>query len=230
MNSVSSAFEIVLTVGSRRSNVASASERTGSRRLLDHRADRKRQRHMTAPILFSSATDEWPTPRDFFAKLNRHYQFTLDPCATPENATCPLYFTKEQDGLAQDWGTHRVFCNPPLGRALGAWARKCFQASQGGALVALFVPARTCTRWFHDYVYGKAAIRFYRGRFKFGNADTSAPFSSMLAVYGDDRLPAECKRCGELFEAKRSDARACSNACRQALHRQSAQKSVTLIA
>jgi site-specific DNA-methyltransferase (adenine-specific) len=152
------------------------------------------------PALYSSVSDEWPTPRDFFAKLNRHYQFTLDPCATP------------------------------YGRALGAWARKCFQASQGGALVALFVPARTCTRWFHDYVYGKAAIRFYRGRFKFGSADTSAPFSSMLAVYGGDRLPAECERCGELFEAKRSDARACSNACRQALHRQSAQKSVTLIA
>jgi site-specific DNA-methyltransferase (adenine-specific) len=182
------------------------------------------------PALFSSATDEWPTPRDFFAKLNRHYPFTLDPCATAENATCPLYFTKEQDGLAQDWGTHRVFCNPPYGRALGAWARKCFQASQGGALVVLFVPARTCTRWFHDYVQGKAAIRFYRGRFKFGSADSSAPFASMLAVYGDDRPPAECKRCGELFDAKRSDARACSNACRQALHRQSAQKSVTLIA
>ena len=97
---------------------------------------------MRSPVLFSSATDEWPTPPDFFAKLNRHYQFTLDPCATPENATCPLYFTKEQDGLAQDWGTHRVFCNPPYGRALGAWARKCLLASQGGALVALS-PAAT---------------------------------------------------------------------------------------
>jgi site-specific DNA-methyltransferase (adenine-specific) len=181
------------------------------------------------PALYSSVSDEWSTPRDFFAKLNRHYQFTLDPCATPENATCPLYFTKEQDGLAQDWGTHRVFCNPPYGRTIGEWARKCFQASQGGALVVLFVPARTCTRWFHDYVQGKAAIRFYRGRFKFGNAETSAPFPSMLAVYGADRLPAECERCGELFDAKRSDARACSNACRQALHRNTyrARRNVT---
>jgi hypothetical protein len=69
------------------------------------------------------------------------YAFTLDPCATAENATCPLYFTKEQDGLAQDWGTHRVFCNPPYGRQIGKWARKCFESSQRGALVALFVPA-----------------------------------------------------------------------------------------
>jgi hypothetical protein len=45
------------------------------------------------PILFSCAgdkwTDEWPTPRDFFAKLDRRYRFTLDPCATAENATWP---------------------------------------------------------------------------------------------------------------------------------------------
>jgi site-specific DNA-methyltransferase (adenine-specific) len=171
------------------------------------------------PALFSSATDEWATPPAFFAKLNRLYGFTLDPCATPENATCSLYFTKEQDGLKQDWGTHRAFCNPPYGRQIGAWARKCFEASQKGALVVLFVPARTDTRWFHDWVMGKAAIRFYRGRFKFGDADTGAPFPSMLAVYGDNRLLAECERCGELFDAKRNDARTCSSACRQALYR-----------
>jgi phage N-6-adenine-methyltransferase len=100
---------------------------------------------MMSPVLYSSASEEWPTPRAFFAKLDRRYQFTLDPCATAENATCPLYFTKADDGLRQDWGTHRVFCNPPYGRQIGAWARKCFEASQDGALVVLLVPARTCT-------------------------------------------------------------------------------------
>jgi len=79
---------------------------------------------MTARVLFSSSSEEWPAPRDFYAKLDRYYQFTLDPCATAENATCPRYFTKEQDGLAQDWGTHRVFCNPPYGRAIGKWTCK----------------------------------------------------------------------------------------------------------
>jgi phage N-6-adenine-methyltransferase len=68
------------------------------------------------PVLFSSATDEWPTPQAFFNKLNRRYHFTLDPCATPENALCSPFFTKTDDGLKQDWGTHRVFCNPPYGR------------------------------------------------------------------------------------------------------------------
>jgi hypothetical protein len=42
-------------------------------------------------VLFSSATDEWPTPPAFFAKLNRRYGFTL-PCATPVNATCSEKF------------------------------------------------------------------------------------------------------------------------------------------
>jgi hypothetical protein len=50
------------------------------------------------PALFSSVSEEWPTPPAFFAKLNRRYRFTLDPCATSDNAKCPLYFTKEQDG------------------------------------------------------------------------------------------------------------------------------------
>jgi phage N-6-adenine-methyltransferase len=147
------------------------------------------------PILFSSATDEWPTPRDFFARLDRRYRFTLDPCATADNATCPVYFTRDDDGLRQDWGSHRVFCNPPYGRS---WARKCFEASQRGALVVLFVPARTDTRWFHDWVHGKAEVTFLRGRLRFGLADASAPFPSMLAVYRS--LPAAtCPRCGKAF-------------------------------
>lgn len=54
--------------------------------------------------LFSSNTDQWATPQDFFDKLNAEFHFTLDPCASPENAKCQKYYTKEQDGLIQDWG------------------------------------------------------------------------------------------------------------------------------
>jgi phage N-6-adenine-methyltransferase len=171
-----------------------------------------------APVLYSSATDEWPTPQAFFNKLNRRYRFTLDPCATPENAKCPLYFTKEQDGLAQDWGSHRVFCNPPYGREIAQWARKCFEASQRGALVVLLVPARTDTRWFHDSVQDKAEVKFIRGRVRFGSADSCAPFPSMLATFSPNRAATTCARCGNGFIA-RSDARTCSNACRQWLYR-----------
>jgi phage N-6-adenine-methyltransferase len=133
----------------------------------------------------------------FFDKLNRRYHFTLDPCATPENAKCPIFFTREQNGLEQDWGTHRVFCNPPY-RTIRAWARKCFEASQGGALVVL-LPARTDTKWFHESVQGKADIKFIRGRLRFGNADTGAPFPSMLAVYAPNKPATTCARCGNGF-------------------------------
>jgi site-specific DNA-methyltransferase (adenine-specific) len=173
---------------------------------------------MIQPALFSSACDEWPTPRPFFAKLNRRYHFTLDPCATPANALCPTYFTREQDGLKQDWGTHRVFCNPPYGRVIGSWARKSFEASQRGALVVLFVPARVDTQWFHDWVQGKADVQFLRGRVRFGGAETGAPFPSMLAIYSPSRPLVTCEHCGKELIA-RSDARACSNACRQWLYR-----------
>jgi phage N-6-adenine-methyltransferase len=128
------------------------------------------------PALYSSPTDEWSTPQAFFDKLNRRHSFTLDAAATPENAKCPMFFTREQNGLEQDWGTHRVFCNPPYGRATThRWARKCFEASQGGALVVLLVPARTDTRWYHDWIEDKAEVTFLRGRLRFGGATSSAP-------------------------------------------------------
>jgi phage N-6-adenine-methyltransferase len=174
---------------------------------------------MLAPVLFSSATEEWSTPPALFARLDRRYRFTLDPCATPENAKCALFFTREQDGLAQDWGTHGVFCNPPYGRAIGQWARKCFEASQDGALVVLFVPARTDTRWFHRYVLDKAKVTFLRGRVQFQYAVTCAPFPSMLALYSPERRAITCVRCGTPFVG-RKDARTCSNACRQASYRE----------
>jgi phage N-6-adenine-methyltransferase len=154
----------------------------------------RKEMTMVHAVLYASATEEWSTPRAFFDKLNRRYHFTLDPAATPENALCSTYFTKEDDGLAQDWKKHRVFCNPPYGRQIGKWAQKSFEAAQGGALVVLFVPARVDTRWFHDWVQDKAEIRFIRGRLRFGQADTSAPFPSMLAIYSPHRRASTCLR------------------------------------
>jgi len=74
--------------------------------------------------LYSSATDQWPTPPAFFARLNRRYQFTLDPCASAENAKFALYFTKEQDGLKTGLGTVIAFSAiRHNGREIAKWAR-----------------------------------------------------------------------------------------------------------
>ena len=63
--------------------------------------------------LFSSATNEWSTPQEFFDQLNKEYRFTLDPCCTRETAKCEVFFTKEDDGLTQSWEGHTLFMNPP---------------------------------------------------------------------------------------------------------------------
>lgn len=59
---------------------------------------------MKTDVLFSSATDLWETPQEFFDELDKEFHFTVDVCATPENAKCARYFTQEQDGLRQKWG------------------------------------------------------------------------------------------------------------------------------
>jgi phage N-6-adenine-methyltransferase len=138
---------------------------------------RQRQR-ATAP----TRTDEWPTPQDFFAKLDAEFSFDLDPCATDENAKCARYFTLADDGLGQTW-TGRVFMNPPYGRPLGAWMAKAWKSSQTTAeVVVCLVPARTDTRWWHELAT-RGEIRFRRGRLRFGDAQNSAPFPSAVIVF-----------------------------------------------
>jgi len=129
-------------------------------------------------VHFSSATPEWATPQELFDQLNKEFNFTLDPCATKENAKCPKFYTKEDDGLSRDWTGEKIFMNPPYGREIGKWIKKL--AEVGG--VAL-LPARTDTKWFHDYIYGKAEIRFIKGRIKFGGHQNSAPFPSMIVIF-----------------------------------------------
>jgi len=131
-------------------------------------------------VHFMSTTDKWETPQDLFDKLNEVYRFTLDVCATADNAKCERYFTPIEDGLSQDWNGETCWMNPPYGRVIGKWIKK---ASGANAVVVALLPARTDTRWFHDYIYGKAEILFLRGRLKFGGAKHGAPFPSMLVIF-----------------------------------------------
>lgn len=134
--------------------------------------------------LLSSNTNEWSTPRAFFAALDAEFHFNLDPCSTRENRKCAKFFTIEDDGLQQDWGGYRVFCNPPYGREIADWVRKCSEeAKKPGTLVVMLIPARTDTAYFHNYIYNHAReIRFVRGRLHFNEAGP-APFPSMVVVF-----------------------------------------------
>lgn len=133
--------------------------------------------------MFSSKTDLWSTPQATFDELDKEFHFTLDPCSTHENAKCEKHYTKEDDGLSKDWSGERVFCNPPYGREIGKWVKKCVESK---SLVVALLPARTDTKWFHEYIYGKAEIRFIKGRLKFGDSKNSAPFPSMVVIWRNE--------------------------------------------
>lgn len=129
-------------------------------------------------VHFSSETDLWATPMSFFKKYDDLYGFELDVCASVGNAKCKRFFTKEDDGLKQEW-TGVCWMNPPYGREIGLWMKKAWESK---ATVVCLVPARTDTKWWHDYAM-KGEIEFIRGRLKFGNAKNSAPFPSAVVVY-----------------------------------------------
>ncbi len=140
---------------------------------------------MNTELMFSSKTDKWATPQWFFDELDKEFHFTLDPCADEFNNKCEKYYTEEQNGLVQDWGGEVVFCNPPYGnKETGIWTKKCYEESlKPNTTVVLLIPARTDRISFHDYIYGKAEIRFIKGRLKFGDGKNPAPFPSMIAIF-----------------------------------------------
>lgn len=125
-------------------------------------------------------TVEWSTPQTLFDELNKEFGFTVDVAATADNAKCARYYDMEMDGLAQNWDNEVVWCNPPYGRVIGDWVKK---ASESQATTVLLIPSRTDVRWFHDYVYGKAEVRFIRGRLKFGGCKVAAPFPNMVVIF-----------------------------------------------
>lgn len=151
--------------------------------------------------LFTSTTEEWPTPGPFFDTLDREFGFNLDPCASADNAKCERFFTKADDGLRHRWDGV-VFMNPPYGRVLGAWAEKAYTESRHCVVVGL-IPARTDTAYWHRYVMRADEIRLIRGRLHFdcvehrervsnGSARAhNAPFPSAVVVWrpGVEGLP-----------------------------------------
>jgi len=138
---------------------------------------------MNAEAMFSSSTDQWPTPRGFFDEWDRVFSFDLDVCADEHNAKCDDYFDVDDDGLAQEWGARVCWMNPPYGRQIGRWVAKAYEESRKGATVVCLLPARTDTAWWHDYVIPHGNITFIRGRLRFGDAKAGAPFPSAVVIF-----------------------------------------------
>jgi site-specific DNA-methyltransferase (adenine-specific) len=144
----------------------------------------------------ASRIDEWVTPPELVARLNRIYQFTLDPCADSTNAKAPKYFTEFDDGLTKPWSDERVFMNPPYSKA-AAWCAKAWQETTYGTcpLVVALLPVRTDASWWHDYVLPYAtSVQYFRGRIKFqlpealaGVRKISSPqFASCVVIWTEE--------------------------------------------
>jgi len=138
--------------------------------------------------LLSTGKNDWETPHDFFAKLNKEFEFTLDPCADENNHKCEKYYTEQQDGLRQEWKNEIVFCNPPYSsKQQDEWVKKCYEEGKRTTVVML-IPARTDTKRFHEYILPCAEVRFLRGRLTFVGAKDPAPFPSMVVIFRPSNL------------------------------------------
>ena len=141
-------------------------------------------------IHFKSESNEWETPQDLFDELNEEFDFTLDPCATKENAKCKKYYTKEDNGLMQDWIDEIVFMNPPYGREIPKWVEKAYNESiHEDCIVVCLIPSRTDTKYWHEFIFPHAEVRFLKGRLKFSGHKNSAPFPSAVVIFDNTYNP-----------------------------------------
>ncbi len=113
-------------------------------------------------------TDNYSTPSSVYQKLNDEFHFTDDPCPINGNG-----------GLDREWGKS-VFMNPPYSNPT-PWVKKAYEESLKGKVIVGLLRGDTSTRWFHDWVYRKAELRFPKGRIKFNGK--CAPFANIIAIW-----------------------------------------------
>lgn len=132
--------------------------------------------------------DKWETPDWLFNLLNDEFQFTMDPCCEESTARCDRYFTEEDNGLVESWKGNVCFVNPPYSRErIGLWASRCYQMSlEPNTIVVALIPVSTSARWFHESILNKGQLRWVRGRLRFKGAPHTAPFSSVVVVFGSE--------------------------------------------
>ena len=139
-------------------------------------------------VAHSQKTTEWETPQELFNKLNKEFNFTIDVCATKENAKCLRYYDIKINGLAQSWKNEVVFMNPPYGKILNKWIEKAYRESANGAVVVCLIPSRTDTSYWHNYIIPYAETRFLRGRLKFKLSSENSNYIEQLGFFEEDNI------------------------------------------
>jgi len=149
-------------------------------------------------VVFSRGKDDWETPRALFDALHAEFDFTADVAASATNHLCPRWLGPgseiAEDALACVWVKERAFCNPPYSQVKNFVARAAWAAANNGTTTVMLLPARTDTKWFHEFIWDRerhhprkgVQVRFLKGRLKFldgGVEKDAAPFPSMIVVF-----------------------------------------------
>lgn len=135
-------------------------------------------------------SDNWATPKEFYDKLNKEFNFDFDPCPLMNESE----ITPEKDGLLIEWGK-RNYINPPYSKSLKeAFVLKSIEESKKGKLCVMLLPVSTSTKLFHEHILPNATeIRFVKGRIKFLGTNTKGEFvtnkspmhDSMIVVFNN---------------------------------------------
>lgn len=171
---------------------------------------------METDLHFSSERDDWATPQKLVNHMSEHYrllmnmEIKIDLCATAANTKCDSYISLDDgdDSLAMPW--HQIiemhtrlregelddpglpfsqtmgWMNPPYGRQIGEWIWKAYDTGRLGQPVLCLLPARTDTKWWHEFVLKAYHIWFIKGRLHFDGHDNAAPFPSAMALFLGD--------------------------------------------
>lgn len=150
---------------------------------------------MVSESLFSRGNNNYQTPKELYDLLDKVFKFELDPCASETiegqaRINTQFKYTLEQDGLKQDWQNLSTYINPPYSK-IKQWVRKAIDEydkrlevpKEKPKPIVLLIPARTDTMAFHEIVtHPYARIIFIKGRLRFHNTKTNAPFPSCLVI------------------------------------------------
>ncbi len=145
----------------------------------------------------SKPSDEVGTPEHIFHHYDKFYHFTLDVAATAGNAKCPQFFTKEQDGLSQEW-SGVVWMNPPYSY-IDPWVKKAWEFARSGRTVVALLPARTHRPWFDEYCTS-GRVRFLKRPIKFLGFKQPAMFASMIVEWSRTLMPTAANRFQAMVE------------------------------
>ncbi len=135
---------------------------------------------------FESAKQDWTTPQKMWDCLHVEFNFTIDLAADASNTKCADFYSADCTALEATWHGSG-WLNPPYGAKAGKlsdWVKKAYyETRKEHCCVVMLIPARTNTRWFHDYCMKAAELRFLKGRPKFGDAKHGLPQPLVLVVF-----------------------------------------------